>query len=89
MDLKHDIKEKVIKENKTEQLIDAQFGIIDSTGKISGYVKNILYLEDKTERVKSINKVEEELSNLIEEIISISDALRIDLKKIVTDKMEE
>ena len=32
--------------SKREQLIDAEFGIIQATGKISGNIKNILYLED-------------------------------------------
>ena len=46
-------------ESKREQLIDAEFGIIQATGKISTNVKNILYLEDLEERKANLEKVRE------------------------------
>ena len=69
--------------SKREQLIDAEFGIIQATGKLSGNIKNILYLEDLEERKSNIEKVKENLSDLYKEMLSISDALRIDFNDIV------
>lgn len=73
-------------QTKREQLIDAEFGIIQATGKISGNVKNILYLEDLEERKSNIEKVKENLGNLYAEMLKISDALRIDFEEIVKNK---
>lgn len=75
-----------MKESKREQLIDAEFGVIETTGKISENVKNILYLEDLEERKSNIEKVKENLGNLYVEMLRISDALRIDLDKIIQNK---
>ena len=69
--------------SKREQLIDAEFGIIQATGKISGNVKNILYLEDLDERKSNIEKVKDNLKDLYVEMLKISDALRIDLDEII------
>ena len=68
---------------KREQLIDAEFGIIQTTGKISGNIKNILYLEDLEERKAHIEKVKENLGDLYAEMSRISEALRIDLNEII------
>ena len=73
--------------SKSEQLIDAEFGIIQTTGKISENVKNILYLEDLNQRKSNIENVKENLVNLYVEMLRISDALRIDLDKIIKDKI--
>lgn len=70
-------------QSKREQLIDAEFGMIQTTGKISENVKNILYLENLEERKMNIENVKENLKDLYEEMLSISDALRIDFDKIV------
>lgn len=70
-------------QTKREQLIDAEFGIIQATGKISENVKNILYLEDFEERKMNIEKVKENLGDLYKEMLSVSDALRIDLDEII------
>ena len=70
-------------QTKREQLIDAEFGIMQATGKISGNVKNILYLEDIEERKSNIEEVKENLENLYEEMLKLSDALRIDFEEIV------
>ena len=72
--------------SKREQLIDAEFGIIQATGKISGNIKNILYLEDLEERNSNIEKVKENLGDLYTEILKISDALKIDFEEIVKNK---
>lgn len=72
--------------SKREQLIDAEFGIIEATSKISGDVKNILYLEDLEERKSNIEKVKENLGDLYLEMLKLSDALRIDLDEIIKNK---
>ena len=72
--------------SKREQLIDAEFGIIQATGKISESVKNILYLEDLEERKSNIEKVKENLGDLYLEMLKLSDALRIDLDEIIKNK---
>jgi len=69
--------------SKREQLIDAEFGIIQATGKISGNIKNLLYLEDLEERKANIQKVKENLEDLYREMLSLSEALRIDFDEIV------
>lgn len=72
--------------SKREQLIDAEFGIIEATSKISGNVKNILYLEDLEERKSNIEKVKENLGDLYAEMLKISDALRIDFDEVIQNK---
>lgn len=72
--------------SKREQLIDAEFGIIQATGKISESVKNVLYLEDLEERKSNIECVKQNLSNLYEEMIKMSDALKINLDEIINKK---
>ena len=72
--------------SKREQLIDAEFGIIQATGKISGNIKNILYLEDLEERKCNIEKVKENLGEIYGEMLRISEALRIDFNEIVNNK---
>lgn len=69
--------------SKREQLIDAEFGIIQATGKISGNIKNILYLEDLEERKNNIEKVKGNLESLYTEMLKLSDALKIDLDEII------
>jgi len=69
--------------SKREQLIDAEFGMIQATGKISGNIKNLLYLEDLEERKANIQKVKENLEDLYREMLSLSEALRIDFDEIV------
>ena len=69
--------------SKREQLIDAEFGIIQATGKISGNIKDLLYLEDLEERKANIQKVKENLEDLYREMLSLSEALRIDFDEIV------
>lgn len=66
-----------------EQLIDAEFGIIQTTGKISGNIKNILYLEDLEERKAHIEKVKENLGELYVEMSRISEALRFELEDVI------
>ena len=72
--------------SKREQLIDAEFGIIQATGKISENVKNILYLEDFEERKANIEYVKQNLSNLYQEMYQMSEALKIDFDEIINKK---
>ena len=46
--------EDVNKMSRRNKLLDSQFKMIEVTGKISGDVKDILYLENKDERLKRI-----------------------------------
>ena len=72
--------------SKREQLIDAEFGIIQATGKISGNIKNLLYLEDLEERKSNIEKVKEPLGDLYKEMLRVSDALRINFDEIIKNR---
>ena len=75
-----------MKMSKREQLIDAEFGIIEATSKISGNIKNILYLEDLEERKANIEKVKDNLGDLYAEMLKMSEALRINLDEITNNK---
>ena len=72
--------------SKREQLIDAEFGLIQTTGKISGNIKNILYLENLEERKAHIEKVKDNLGDLYVEMLKMSDALKINLDEVVKNK---
>ena len=72
-----------INTNKREQLIDGQFALMQTTGKITGNVKDILYLEDIQERREKIQDIKQNLEELIDDIYLISDALRIDFEDII------
>lgn len=89
MRLNSNIEKKVILDNKREQLVDAEFGIMSLTGKISGNVKDILYLENLSERKESISKIKENLGELFVEMIRMSDALRLNFDEIIKDKISE
>ena len=89
MKLNSNIEKKVILDNKREQLIDAEFGIMSLTGKISGNVKDILYLENLSERKESVSKIKENLGELFVEMIRISDALRLNFDEIIKEKISE
>ena len=80
-------KEEIIK-NKREQLIDAEFGIMSLTGKISGNVKNILYLENIDERKENITKIKDNLGNLLVEMLRVSNALKLDFDEIIKNKID-
>ena len=69
--------------NKREQLIDAQFEMMQITGHITGNVKDILYLEDLNERRSKIQDVKQNLKKLVDDIYLISDALRIDFNDVI------
>ena len=75
--------QKRINSNKREQLIDAEFALMQITGKITGNVKDVLYLEDINQRRKKIQDIKQNLGELIDEIYLISDALRIDIEDII------
>ena len=73
-------------QTKREKLIDAEFGIIQATGKFSENVKNLLYLENIEERKSNIEIVKENLSDLYKEMAKMSEALKIDLDEIINNK---
>lgn len=82
MELNEEI-QKLINSNKREQLIDAQFMLMQISGEISGNVKDVLYLEDINERRRKIQDIKHNLEKLVDDIYIISDALRIDFKDII------
>lgn len=89
MKLNPNLEKEIIIENKREQLIDAEFGIMELTGKISGNVKDILYLENIDKRKENISKIEENLGELFVEMIRMSDALRLNFDEIIKDKISQ
>lgn len=82
MELNEEI-QKLINSNKREQLIDAQFMLMQISGEISGNVKDVLYLEDINERRRKIQDIKHNLEKLVDDIYIISDALRIDFKDVI------
>lgn len=82
MELNEEI-QKLINSNKREQLIDAQFMLMQISGDISGNVKDVLYLEDINERRRKIQDIKHNLEKLVDDIYIISDALRIDFKDVI------
>lgn len=72
-----------INTNKREQLLDGQFALMQTTGKITGNIKDILYLEDVQERRKKIKNIKQNLEELVKDIYIISDALRIDFEEVL------
>lgn len=82
MELNEEI-QKIINSNKREQLIDAQFMLMQISGEISGNVKDVLYLEDINERRRKIQDIKSNLEKLVDDIYVISDALRIDIEDII------
>lgn len=82
MELNEEI-QKLINSNKREQLIDAQFMLMQISGEISGNVKDVLYLEDINERRRKIQHIKHNLEKLVDDIYVISDALRIDFKDVI------
>ena len=89
MKLNSNVEKEVIIENKREQLIDAEFGIMALTGKISGNVQDILYLEDVNERKENVSKIKKNLGDLFVEMMRISDALRLNFDEIIKDKISQ
>lgn len=88
MKLNPHIEKELIIENKREQLIDAEFGMISLTGKISSNVKNILYLDNIDERKDNVSKLEENLGDLFVEILRMSDSLRLNFDAIIKNKID-
>lgn len=75
--------EDVNKMSRRNKLLDSQFKMIEVTGKISGDVKDILYLENKDERLKRIQSLKGILKELVLEIYNMSDSLNIDFREII------
>ena len=82
MELNEEI-QKIVNSNKREQLIDAQFMLMQISGDISGNVKDVLYLEDIHERRRKIQDIKHNLEKLVDDIYVISDALRIDFDDVI------
>ena len=75
--------EDVNKMSRRNKLLDSQFKMIEVTGKISGDVEDILYLENKDERLKRIQSLKGILKELVLEIYNMSDSLNIDFREII------
>ena len=75
--------EDVNKMSRRNKLLDSQFKMIEVTGKISGDVKDILYLENKDERLKRNQSLKGILKELVLEIYNMSDSLNIDFREII------
>ncbi len=69
--------------NRKDKIVQAQFNMIQTTGKISGEVKNILASEEKSRILESIENVDKELTNLVSIIHDLSNALNLDFNKII------
>lgn len=79
-----------MKENmsRKDKIVQAQFNMIQTTGRISGEVKNILTSEEKSRILESIENVNKELTNLASIIHDLSNALNLDFNKIIGGKNE-
>ena len=69
--------------SREKQLTDAQFGVISVTGKISGEVKDILICNDREQMLKHIDKINENLKDLVLEIRKICVSLNLDFNEII------
>lgn len=69
--------------NREETMIEAQFKMIEITGKLSGYVKDIISSEEKMEMIEKINQIDENLKKLMKEVYKMSDALNLDFQQII------
>lgn len=74
------MEEKISRENR---IVEAQFDMIEITGRISGEVKDILTNNEKSKILQSIENVNNELSALVSSIHELSDALNLDFNKII------
>lgn len=74
------MEEKISRENR---MVQAQFDMIEITGRISGEVKDILTNNEKRKILQSIENVNNELSALVSSIHELSDALNLDFNKII------
>ena len=74
------MEEKMSRENR---MVQAQFDMIEITGRISGEVKDILTNNEKSKILQSIENVNNELSALVWSIHELSDALNLDFNKII------
>lgn len=74
------MEKKISRENR---MVQAQFDMIEITGRISGEVKDILTNNEKSKILQSIENVNNELSALVSSIHELSDALNLDFNKII------
>ena len=74
------MEEKISRENR---MVQAQFDMIEITGRISGEVKDILTNNEKSKILQSIENVNNELSALVSSIHELSDALNLYFNKII------
>ena len=69
--------------SREEQLLNSQFSIIQITGKLSSNVKDILYINERNERLDKISKVKDDLKSLVMEISKMSNSLNLDINEIL------
>ncbi len=75
-----------MEESKRSLLIDSEFGIIETSAKLSSNVKKILYDEDLESRRKEVSFAKENMQELVKNIYKMSEALRIDVNEIIGRK---
>ncbi len=69
--------------NRKSRITNAQLDIIQTTGKLSSDIRNILTSEEKNNILHSIENVNNELAALVSNIHELSDALNLDFNKII------
>ena len=74
------MEEKISRENR---MVQAQFDMIEITGRISGGVKDILTNNEKGKILQSIENINNDLSALASSMRELSDALNLDFNKII------
>lgn len=74
------MEEKISRENR---MVQAQFDMIEITGRISGEVKDILTNNEKGKILQSIENINNDLSALASSMRELSDALNLDFNKII------
>ena len=74
------MEEKISRENR---MVQAQFDMIEITGRISGEVKDILTNNEKGKILQSIENINNDLSALASSMHELSDALNLDFNKII------
>lgn len=74
------MEEKISRENR---MVQAQFDMIEITGRISGEVKDILTNNEKGKILQSIENINNDLSALASNMRELSDALNLDFNKII------
>lgn len=74
------------KVSRKELLTEAQMAMIQTTGKISGEVKDIIICDNKDKMLEGIENINNNLKELVLEIRDIANALNLDFNEIIGGK---